>query len=157
MRKLLISLIAIAALGTGGVFAQSGFWAGVSGGYPGAQVHFGVENVFPNLDVRGNLGFSYFGLVGVGTGLGIGADVLYNLDVDTGMVPIDVYVGGGPNIAIGAVALGFSIDAFVGGEYRLGELNLPEGGVFLELGPAIRIMPAFTAGFVGRAGFNWHF
>ena len=157
MRKLLISLIAIAALGAGGAFAQSGFWAGISGGYPGAQVHFGVENVFPNLDVRGNLGFAYIGAPGVGTGIGLGVDVLYGLNVDTGLVPLDVYAGAGPNIAVGAAAVGFSIDAFVGAEYRLGELNLPEGGVFLELGPAIRVLPTFTAGLIGRLGFNWHF
>ncbi len=155
MRKLLISLIVIAALGTGGVFAQSGFWAGVSGGYPGAQVHFGVENVFAGLDVRANLNYFYFGAAA--TGIGIGADVLYGLDVDTGVVPIDVYVGGGPNIQVGTGALGLSIDAFVGGEYRLGELNLPQGGVFLEVGPVIKILPGFSADFIGRLGFNWHF
>ena len=155
MRKLLISLIAIAALGTGGAFAQSGFWAGVSGGYPGAQVHFGVENVFAGLDARVNVGYFYFGPAA--TGFGIGADVLYGLDVDTGLVPLDVYVGGGPNIAIGAFDLGLSVDAFVGAEYRLFELGLPEGGIFLEIGPAVRILPSFSADFIGRVGFNWHF
>lgn len=155
MRKLLISLLVIATLGTGGVFAQSGFWAGVSGGYPGAQVHFGVENVFAGLDVRANLNYFYFGPAA--TGIGIGADVLYGLDVDTGVVPIDVYVGGGPNIQVGAGPLGLSIDAFVGGEYRLGELNLPQGGVFLEVGPVIKVLPGFSADFIGRLGFNWHF
>ena len=155
MRKLLISLIVIAALGTGGAFAQSGFWAGVSGGYPGAQVHFGVENVFADLDVRVNLNYFYFGAAA--TGIGIGADVLYGLDVDTGVVPIDVYVGGGPNIQVGVGDLGLSVDAFVGGEYRLGEINLPQGGVFLEVGPVIKILPGFGADFMGRLGFNWHF
>ncbi len=157
MRKLLISLIAIAALGTGGAFAQSGFWAGLSGGYPGAQVHFGVENAFAGLDLRTNLGYGFFGA----RGIGFGVDVLYGLDVDTGVTPIDVYVGGGPNFSIGDGAFGFSIDAFVGGEYRLGEIGLPEGGVFLEVGPAIRLLGAdgFALGFdfIGRLGFNYHF
>ncbi|TVR95452.1 MAG: hypothetical protein EA416_02020 [Trueperaceae bacterium] len=153
MRKLLISLIAIAALGTGGAFAQSGFWAGLSGGYPGAQVHFGVENAFAGLDVRGNLGYAFF----AGNVFGFGVDVMYGLDVDTGMTPIDVYVGGGPNFSFGAGNLGLSIDAFVGGEYRLGEIGLPEGGVFLEVGPAIQIVDEFRFGFIGRLGFNYHF
>ena len=155
MRKLLITLTVIAALGTGGVFAQSGYWAGVSAGYPGAQVHFGVENAFAGLDVRANLGYAFFG----GNRFGFGVDVMYDLDVDTGVTPIDVYVGGGPNFSFGTgtLGLGLSIDAFVGGEYRLGEIGLPEGGVFLEVGPAVQVIPAFGFGFVGRVGFNYHF
>jgi len=153
MRKLLISLIAIAALGTGGAFAQSGFWAGLSGGYPGAQVHFGVENAFAGLDVRANLGYAFF----AGNRFGFGVDVIYGLDLDTGVTPIDVYVGGGPNFSFGAGSdLRVSIDAFVGGEYRLGEIGLPEGGVFLEVGPALQVNP-FAFGFIGRLGFNYHF
>ena len=74
MRKLLISLFAVAALGTGAAFAQSGFWAGVSGGYPGAEAHFGVENVFAGLDLRANVGYSY----SVGA-LTVGAGVLYHV------------------------------------------------------------------------------
>lgn len=153
MRKLLITLITIAALGTGGAFAQSGFWAGVSGGFPGAQVHFGVENAFAGLDVRANLGYAFF----AGNTFGFGVDVLYGLDVDTGMTPIDVYVGGGPNFSFGGGNLGVAIDAFAGGEYRLGEIGLPEGGVFLEVGPAVQVVPAFTFSFIGRLGFNYHF
>jgi hypothetical protein len=155
MRKLLISLIAIAALGTGAAFAQSGFWAGISGGYPGAQVHFGVENVFAGLDVRANLGFFYFGPAA--SGFGLGANAVSPLDTQNGTTPTEVYVGAGPNLSVGAAAVGLSIDAFVGGEYRLGELNLPEGGVFLEIGPAVRILPGFGVDFIGRLGFNWHF
>jgi hypothetical protein len=59
MRKLVISLLAVFVLGAGSAFAQSGYWAGASVGWPGAVVHFGVENVFAGLDVRANVGYQY--------------------------------------------------------------------------------------------------
>ncbi len=158
MRKLLITLTVIAALGTGGVFAQSGYWAGVSAGYPGAQVHFGVENVFANMDVRGNLGFAY-----LGSYLEVGANVLYPLNVDTGTIPLDVYVGGGPSFGfVFAGALVVGVEAFAGIEYRLIDLGLPEGGVFFEVGPKFVFVTAgglsgSAFGPMGRLGFNWHF
>lgn len=155
MRKLLISLVLIAALGAGGAFAQSGYWAGVSSGWPGAQLHFGVENVVADLDVRGNLGFAYFGSY-----FEVGASVLYDLGLDTGVVPLDVYAGGGPSFGFvlgGAGGFVTSLEAFAGAEYRLSDLGLPEGGVFLELGPKIVITPSFAFVPAGRLGFNWHF
>lgn len=156
MRKLLISLIAVAALGAGTAFAQSGFWAGVSGGYPGAQVHFGVENVFAGLDVRANVGFNYYGF-GAPT-IGVGVDVLYGLDADTGAVPINVYVGGGPNFTFVGGNLGAGVMAFVGGEYALGDLGIPELSVFLEVGPAVKLLPQpFGFDFAGRLGVNYRF
>ena len=108
MRKLLISLFAVAALGTGAAFAQSGYWAGVSAGWPGAVVHFGVENVFAGLDVRANVGYQYVGVAG----FGLGADVLYGLELDTGALPLDTYVGGGLQFAIAG-----------GGTHRPGRLR----------------------------------
>ena len=155
MRKLLISLIMVAALGATSAFAQSGYWAGVSAGYPGAKLHFGVENVFAGLDLRGNLGFGY-----IGSSLELGVSVLYGLELDTGMVPLDVYAGGGPTLG---VTLGddggflSALEAFAGAEYRLGDLGLEQGGVFLELGPRIQFTPDFKFVPVGRLGFNWHF
>jgi GTPase len=53
--------------------------------------------------------------------------------------------------------LGVGLGAFGGVEYRLGELGLPEGGVFLEVGPTSYVVPAFGFGFNGRLGFNYHF
>jgi len=159
MRKLILSLLAVAVLGAGSAFAQSGLWVGVSGGYPGAVLHFGVENVFSGLDVRANVGYRYIGE----TGFGLGADVLYGLDIDTGVLPLDTYVGGGLQFGIGGGG-SLGIGAFGGIEYRLGELGLPEGGVFLEIGPSIgyRLNPdvdedAFGFDFIGRFGFNYHF
>ena len=160
MRKLVISLLAVVLLGAGSAFAQTGYWAGLSAGL-GAVVHFGVENVFPGLDVRANLGYQYLGL----TGIGLGADVLYGLAVDTGTLPLDTYVGGGLQVGIGGDEGGsLSIGAFGGVEYRLGDVGLPEGGVFLEIGPSLGYRFAPAAGvsnvgfdFIGRLGFNYHF
>jgi len=156
MRKLLISLIAVAALGTGTVFAQSGFWAGISGGYPGASVLFGVENVFAGLDVRASVGYNYYGFGNPGFGFGV--DVLYGLDVDTGALPVAVYVGGGPSFSFAGGNLGISVNALVGGEYALAELGIPELSVFLEVGPAVRVLPVpLGIDFVGRLGVNYRF
>jgi hypothetical protein len=152
MRKLLISMIAIVALGTGAAFAQTGTWAGVSLGWPGAALHFGLENVAPNLDVRANLGYTY---IGTG-GFSFGVDALYNLNLDTGMAPLSTYVGGGLGLGFGA---GFSagIGLLAGAEYRLIDAGLPEGGVFFEVGPTIGLAGGFAFGFAGRLGFNYHF
>jgi hypothetical protein len=122
-------------------------------------VHFGVENVFSGIDVRANVGYQYVGVAG----FGLGADVLYGLNVDTGTLPLDTYVGGGLQFGIGAGG-SLGIGAFGGIEYRLGEVGLPEGGVFLEVGPSLgyRFAPVAPAtsvffDFIGRLGFNYHF
>lgn len=152
MRKFLVSLIAVAVLGAGAAFAQGGMWAGVSAGYPGAALHFGVDDVAPNLAVRINAGYNY---IGTG-GFAIGADALYDLAVDMGDAPIQVYVGGGVGLGIGSgVAVG--VNAFVGGEFSLASAGLPQGGVFLEVGPSIGVIPTFGFGVTGRLGFNYHF
>ncbi|MBW6456786.1 MAG: hypothetical protein K0A98_12960 [Trueperaceae bacterium] len=149
MRKLILSLLAVAVLGTGSAFAQS--WAGISTGWPGFAVHFGVENVIGDLDVRANVTSTY------GFAFGIGADVLYDLAVDTGTLPLETYVGGGLNLIFVPGAVGVGLGAFGGVEYRLGELGLPEGGVFLEIGPDLLVVPAFGFGINARLGFNYHF
>lgn len=151
MRKFLIALIAVVTLGAGTAFAQSGYWAGFSVGYPGAALHFGLEDVTPNLNVRVNAGYNY-----IGTGFSLGLDALYDLAVDTGSTPIDVYVGGGVGLGIGA-GFDLAVNAFVGAEYRLADLGLSQGGVFLEVGPSFRVLPAFNFGVIGRLGFNYHF
>lgn len=152
MRKLIISLLAVAAFGTGAVFAQTGTWAGVSAGWPGASLHFGIENVATNLDVRANLGYTY---IGTG-GFSFGVDALYNLNLDTGVAPLNTYVGGGFGLGFGAgLSAGFGLLA--GAEYRLVDAGLPEGGVFFEVGPTFAVTPGFAFGFAGRLGFNYHF
>src|SRR5690554_449704 len=150
MRKFLIALIAVVTLGAGTAFAQSGYWAGFSVGYPGAALHFGIEDVTPNLGVRVNAGYNY-----IGSGFALGLDALYDLDVDTGTTPIDVYVGGGLGLGIGS-GIDVAINAFVGGEFRLVDAGLPQGGIFLEAGPSFSLSP-FAFGIIGRLGFNYHF
>jgi len=151
MRKLVLSLLAVAVLGAGAAFAQSGLWAGISSGWPGAALHFGVENVFEGVDVRANVTSTY------GLTFGLGADALYGLELDVGALPLDTYVGGGLDLLFVPGAFGVSLDAFGGIEYRLGELGLPEGGIFLEVGPTILVVPAFGFGIDARLGFNYHF
>lgn len=152
MRKFLVSLLAVAVLGGGAAFAQSGYWAGVSAGYPGAALHFGLENVSPNLDVRINAGYNY---IGTG-GFALGVDALYALPVDMGAAPIGVYAGGGLGLGIGSgVSVGLNL--FAGGEFRLVDAGLPEGGIFLEAGPSLGFSPSFNFGVTARLGFNYHF
>lgn len=152
MRKLLVSLIAVAALGTGAAFAQGGYWAGVSVGYPGASLHFGVDNIAPGFAVRLNAGYNY-----VGAGFALGVDGLYDLPVDMGDTPIDVYAGAGLGIGVGGGPLQLAANVIVGGEFSLAGSGLPEGGVFLEVGPSLRLLPSFQFGVLGRLGFNYHF
>jgi hypothetical protein len=152
MRKFTLALLTVMVLCLGSAFAQTGYWGGVSFGFPGVNVHFGIEDLTPAFDLRANLGFSYFG-----GGFTLGADALFALPIET-TAPIDVYAGGGPLIAAGGAAgFGFGINVLAGLEYRLTELNFPEGGVFVEIGPTLLFVPAFGGGFVGRAGFNYHF
>lgn len=154
MRKFIIGLVAVAVLGTGSAFAQSGYWAGISAGYPGAALHFGIEDVAPNFSVRLNAGYSYIGT----RGFALGVDALYDLPVDLGDTPIDVYAGGGIGLGIGGVGgVGLGVNLFVGGEFSLAQAGLPEGGVFLEVGPALGVLPSFGFGVAGRLGFNYHF
>jgi hypothetical protein len=150
MRKFLIALIAVVTLGAGAAFAQSNYWAGFSVGYPGAALHFGISDVAPDLSVRINAGYNY-----IGSGFALGVDALYGLPVDLGTAPIDVYAGGGVGLGIGST-VDVAIDGVVGGEFSLVDAGLPQGGVFLEVGPSIALSP-FKFGVLGRLGFNYHF
>jgi hypothetical protein len=148
MRKLLLLLVLAWA---GSALAQDN-WVGGSFGSPAVSFHFGVENALgPNADLRGNLGFSYV----YTSGFYVGADALFDLGVDT-TAPFQVYAGGGPFLALGRFS-GFGIEGVLGGEYRLVDAGFPEGGVFLELGPAFYIAPFAGLGVTGRLGFNYHF
>lgn len=128
MRKLVLVLLAALVLG-GAAYAQSGFYAALSAGYPGAAVHFGVEDIgVEGLDARLNVGYAY-----IGGDFAVGLDALYAIDLGTMEMdaPIEVYVGGGVGYA-GGIAL----KALVGGSYSLAEVTGVDGlGVFLEAGP----------------------
>lgn len=152
MRKFVISMVAALVLSSGAAFAQSGYWAGISAGYPGAALHFGIEDIAPNFSVRLNAGYSYIGTAG----FALGVDALYDLPVDLGDTPIGIYAGGGVGVGLGG-GLALGVNLFVGGEFSLAQAGLPEGGVFLEVGPAIGIIPSFGFGVAGRLGFNYHF
>jgi len=147
MRNLMLGLLAALVLGSGAAFAQNGFWAGASAGYPGAALHFGVEDVgVQGLDARVNIGYAYDG------DFSVGLDGLYGLNVDTSDLPIDVYVGGGVGADFGG---SFIVKALVGGEYRLVEIDVPALGVFLEIGPTYDFTDGVGAD--GRLGVNYHF
>lgn len=151
MRKLIISLLALFTVIGGTAFAQGGYWAGVHAGFPGAGVHFGVSDLAPNLDFRANVGYSYAGF----SGFSIGADVLYNLDLDVAE-DFQVYAGGGLNVAFAAGGAGISLHALIGGEFDLASSGLNNGGIFIEVGPALNLSPTQFSG-IARLGFNYHF
>jgi hypothetical protein len=173
MRKFFITLLTVSVFGLGGALAQvttepfdddfdvgNEFWGGVSLGVPfGVNFHFGVEDLLAEgVDLRTNLSAGFAGLFGVG------ADVLFDLPIDTADTPIDVYAGGGLAVAFGNIdrttpemETAFGLGLMVGGEYRLIDAGLPEGGIFAELGPAIGFGagPAVTVN--AKLGFNYHF
>jgi hypothetical protein len=165
MRKWLVITLSMLALTWGSSFAQNQvvvvveepsptvdrYWAGVSGGFPGFNLHFGVHDLIsPGIDGRATLSFTYVGA------FGLGADVLIALPVEV-EGPFNIYGGGGLFGAFGGGGTAFGLNLFVGGEYRLVDANFPQGGLFLELGPALLVAPGFGAGFNGRLGFNYHF
>ncbi|MBS3934517.1 MAG: hypothetical protein KGZ35_09180 [Truepera sp.] len=153
MRKLL-ALITVILLSLSVAKAQdlAGSWVGVSGGFPGFNLHFGLNDaISQGIDLRLNGSFTYTGA------FGLGADVLVAIPAELDQ-PIAVYGGGGPYATFGGAAgFGFGLALFVGGEYRLGDIGFAPGGIFAELGPSLGFAPSFGVGFVGRLGFNYHF
>lgn len=147
MRKLIL----IVLLSCGGAFAQTGYWGGVSLGSPATALHFGAENLLGDgIDLRGTLGFAYL----YSSGVYLGADALFALDTD---VPsLEPYLGAGAFTTIGS-GFGLGVQGLFGGEYRLTDVGLPEGGLFLELGPNLYLAPSAFLGITGRFGFNYHF
>lgn len=153
MRRLRTVLLVLIVLASGTALAQRGYWAGVSAGWPGVALHFGIEDVSPNLSVRLNTGYAYGGTIG----FALGVDGLYDLAINTGSAPVDLYLGVGAGLGLGQSNVALAVNAFIGGEFRLVDVGLPQGGVFLEVGPSIRIVPNFQPNVVGRLGFNFHF
>lgn len=163
MRKLIATLLALTVLGLGFGLAQDAFdddvniegdyWAGVSTGWPfGVNVHFGLEDMIGDgIDLRANAA------LGIGSQFGLGVDVLADLPVDLDNPALGIYAGGGPNFGVAAGTATVGLGLLVGGEYRLADAGLPEGGVFIEVGPSLTFVPAFIANANARFGFNYHF
>ncbi len=151
MRKLALMAVLVFSLGLATAQNES-YWAGVSGGFPGLNLHFGLNDVVSQgVDLRINGTFTYAGA------FGLGADVLAALPIEL-EGPVVIYGGGGPYALFGgAGGFGFGLTLFVGGEYRLADVGFAPGGIFLEVGPALRFAPTFGGDFVGRFGFNYHF
>ena len=167
MRKVLLSMLAVALLGAGSAFAQSPTmgveyattqYVGLGLGYP-FQAYYGMEDMLgDNLDLRVRLS-SYF------WNLSIGADVIMDVaHLDT--APVRIYVGGGPNIDVlfggGVSSFGIGISALAGAEYRFnenwggfGELGL---GYTFYFGDLLGYSP-LGVGFAprGALGVNYHF
>jgi len=164
MRTIFVTLLTALVL-SGAAMAQPLYdsgWAGVSGGYPGAGVHVGIEDGvgLEGLSVRLNFGYDYVAPVG----FAIGADLLYALPLDTGDLPGGVYIGvGGSTI----LSTSFTVHGFAGLEVPLAEVGLDlgmnefsifaEGGVNYGLNVFDGADASNTIGFVGRAGVNYHF
>ena len=163
MRKTVL-LLTVFALLVGGAFAQDdqvvvitepesieSYWATVALGYPlGLSFGVGVNDLINNdIDARGLLSVAFDG------DFGIGADLLFDIPANVG-TDIDLYAGGGPALTFGGDFL-LGIKLFAGGEYRLGGIGLPEGGVYAELGPTLRFAPNFGGGLNTRVGVNYHF
>ncbi|UCH24890.1 MAG: hypothetical protein JSV66_13185 [Trueperaceae bacterium] len=128
------------------------FWIGVSTGFPlGPGIYIGLSDVLGRVDLRANT--SLF----LGGGIDLGVDALIDLPVVITPLPAIVYAGLGPTFTVAAEDSGFALQAFLGTEVRLGAEGNQPGGVFLEVGPTVELVPATDAGFLARAGFNYHF
>lgn len=170
MRKFVATLFAVSLLALGGALAQvvvesdldiddSDYWGGVSFGVPfGVNFHLGLEDLLSEgVDLRANASAGFGGI------FGIGADVLFDLPVDTGASPIDIYAGGGLAISFGQIDAtpgmdtAFALGLLVGAEYSLIDAGMPEGGIFAEVGPAIGFGAGTAIGVNAKLGFNYHF
>ncbi len=164
MRKLLISIMAMVALGFGTANAQDAFGSTVELSpdyYIGANVglrhgtafglHFGINDLIAN---------------GIGTRFGVGlrggsfaltGDVIANLPVQTGDAPLGIYAGAGLGLTFHDAATHVSLAIMAGAEYRLTGAGFAPGGIFLELGPSFSLGGGGGTGFYLGGGFNYHF
>jgi hypothetical protein len=129
-------------------YAGASLGAGIPGG-ASFNFHFGMSNLFTEgVGARFSAGYA--------SGFALGADVIANLPVNTGAAPLGIYAGAGLGMAFQKnTRLGIGL--FAGGEYRLVNSGMPEGGIFFEMGPAFSIAGGGGASFNLKAGFNYHF
>lgn len=129
---------------------QQRYWAGNSTGFPlGTIFHLGMRNVIGPVSLRTSSS------AGLGGPFDFSLSALVDLPVSLANLPTTVYAGLGPSLTAGADASSLNTQGFLGVEYRLGK-NEP-GGIFLELGPSLEIMPELDTSFVWTLGFNYHF
>lgn len=154
VRSILVAAILVFTLGT--THAQT--WVGLRSGYPlGVTLHVGSENAVAGLvDLRVS---GRVETVNGNTRVGVGLDFLRGVSV---MLPIELYVGGGPSILVGGGNAYLEVHGLVGAEYRFIDIDLTALGIFAELSLGAEIatggggsarLPAFGA----ALGFNWHF
>ena len=159
MKKIVIGSLLAVFLLTGTAFGQSNFpgqnrWGGISTGYPfGLVLHYGINDlVADNFDARFNLSAVTF-LGGQFYVLG-GADALYNLDIDTDSLPLDVYAGGGLGLGVG-IGEGGGVSASVRGVGGVELAVSDQIGVFGELRVGLGFNPVFSPSLA--IGANYHF
>lgn len=106
IRKVLLSLACVLALGAGSSLAQNNLYAGGSTGidifvgnaYFNFNGYLGFEDLISEgVDVRANLGLITIGDVLIK----IGGDALFAFQFDEGS-PITIFAGGGPRVVFGA-------------------------------------------------------
>ena len=155
MRKLLITLAGVLALGLGAANAQTIDDTATTDYYAGASLglifspdvtgsiagQFGIQDVLAeNLDARFDLGVLFDG------GFNVGANALYNFELE-GDTPLGIYVGGGPRLYF-ADSVRFGLSVRGGAEYPFsdvisgfGELRVDPvfggGGAFTYFGLAV--------------------
>jgi len=161
MRKFLLMVLAAITLASGAAFAQddmmtdSSSWAGVSTGFPfGLVLHYGLEDLIAeDIDLRGNLSaVTFFGSFFF---VNVGADALYQLNLETvNDLPLDVYAGGGLNVGVGigdGVSFTGSVRALGGAEYMFTDTIGAFGEVRIGVGVLQLFQPSLSV------GVNYHF
>ena len=161
MRKLIISVVAFFAIGLGTAQAQDAFGttvalspdyyggisAGISGGSAAFFLHFGISDLITDgVGTRFSVGYH-------GGSMGLGADFIANLPVNTGNTPLGIYAGAGLGIGFHRNT-NVSIGLLAGAQNRAPSFTL--GGLFPEFGPAVSVTGHGTS-FNLKGGFNYHF
>lgn len=148
-------LAAVLFLAIGHANAQT--WFGLRSGYPlGVTLHVGSQGALggvADLRVSGRLE-----TIHGNTRVGVALDALRHVGAP---LPLLVYVGGGPAVAVGGGSAFLEVHGLVGAEYRFIDVGLTALGIFGELSLGAEIdtgtgrarLPTVGAGL----GFNWHF
>ncbi|MEZ4605704.1 MAG: hypothetical protein R2865_02565 [Deinococcales bacterium] len=124
-------------------------------GYPtGFLVGGGIEDILNN-----SISLRVTGAIDMSGSFDLTAQALINMSVDMQeLSPIRFYGAAGPSLSFdGVEGVPFGVELTLGGEYRLGALNMNNMGVYAEAGTQLQLIPGFDSGFFARAGVNVHF